>query len=166
MNESAIPTNPPPQVAEAFTSAAITALQELTQFESVPEPVPAVTAVEISNAVTATVHLMRKVPGKMTVVLDEETAKRLAARYLPNGTLLTEEIVDDVAGEIANVIAGQAKTMLKGTFYHFTMSPPVVARVASLSQLPNLAEAALAASLVFDASRLLVFVELSPCQDA
>ena len=166
MNESDVPANLPPEVVEAFTSAAITALQELTQFEALSEQVPAVAAVEMSNVVTATVQLVRKLPGKMTLVLTEETASRLAARYLPKETLLTAEIVDDVAGEIANVIAGQAKTILKGTPYHFKMSTPLVARVASFSQLPGVAEATLVASLTFEAGRLLLLVDLSPCPGA
>ena len=37
-------------------------------------------------------------------------------------------LVADAAGEFANMIAGQAKTMLKGTPYHFTLSPPTVLR--------------------------------------
>ena len=166
MNGSEVPTNAPPEVVEAFTSAAITALQELTQFEPLFEQVPAVAALEMSNVVAATVQLVRKVPGKMTLVLTEETASRLAARYLPKETLLTAEIVDDVTGEIANVIAGQAKTILKGTFYHFKMSTPCVARVSSFSQLLEVAEGTLVASLRFDAGRLLLLVDLSPCPGA
>ena len=56
-------------------------------------------------------------------------------RYLPEGTALTDEMIDDVAGEFANVIAGQAKTILKGTPYHFTLSTPVVTRAASLAHI-------------------------------
>ena len=37
---------------------------------------------------------------------------------------------DDAAGEFANVIAGQAKTMLKGTVYHFNLSTPQPASAA------------------------------------
>lgn len=166
MDEPDVTENPPPEVVEAFTSAAITALQELTQFESFSEEVPAVAAVDMADVVSATVQLVRQIPGKMVLVLTAESASRLAARYLPKETLLTEEIVDDVAGEIANVIAGQAKTILKGTSYHFTMSTPLVTRVASFSQLPGVAEATLVASRTFEAGRLLLLVDLSPCPGA
>lgn len=166
MNASDVPTDPPPEVAEAFASAAITALQELTQFEALLEELHTVTALEMSNVVAAAVQLVRRVPGKMSLVLTAESASRLAARYLPKETLLTEEIVDDVAGEIANVIVGQAKTILKGTPYHFKMSTPTITRVANFSQLPGIAEATLVASLTFEAGRLLLFVALSPCPGA
>jgi len=166
MNESDVPSDPPREVSEAFTSAAITALQELTQFDVLFEELSAIAVFGMTDVVAATVRLVRRVPGKMLLVLSEESASRLAARYLPKETLLTEEIVDDVTGEIANVIAGQAKTILKGTPYHFKMSTPLVARVARYSQLQGITEATLVASLTFEAGRLLLFVDLSPCPGA
>lgn len=166
MNESDDPANPPAEVVDAFSSAAMTALQELTQLESYSEEAPAIAAVKLSGVVTATMQLVRKVPGKMILVLTAESASHLAARYLPQETVLTEEIVDDVAGEFANVIAGQAKTILKGTSYHFKISTPLVARVVSFSQLLGVTEATLVTSLAFDAGRLLLLVDLSPCPGA
>jgi CheY-specific phosphatase CheX len=116
----------PAEVADAFRQAAITALQELAQLEtvsdgSVLEPVT-------GAVVIATIHLLRERPGKLELVISENTAAALAVRYLPAGTELTTEMVNDVAGEFANVIAGQAKTMLKGTPYHFRQSTPAVSR--------------------------------------
>jgi CheY-specific phosphatase CheX len=81
--------------------------------------------------VIATIVLMRDPPGSLSLVLPRETAARLASRYLPPGTAIATELIDDVAGEFANVIAGQAKTMLKGSVYHFFLSTPVVERVAA-----------------------------------
>ncbi len=163
MNTSEPTAQSPPEVVAAFTSAVMTTLQELTQFEAFSEPFSSTAASELQNMVVASVRLVRLVPGTMTVVFTQETASCLAARYLPSDTVLTEEIVDDVAGEIANVIAGQAKTILKGTPYHYTMSPPVVQRVAIFSRLSTIAAGTLAASIVFERGKLLLLIDLPPC---
>jgi chemotaxis protein CheX len=119
----------PPEVAEAFASAAITALQELVQVETFPEVVGYESGPHSGRPVViATIRLLRDQPGLMSLVLTIDTAAQLAARYLPEGTPLMPEMIDDVAGEFANVIAGQAKTMLKGSPYHFHVSLPTVAR--------------------------------------
>ena len=167
MNDSALSICPPREVLDAFVSAATTALRELTQFEAFPDEVPhAAPARWNANVVSATVALRRQVPGTMLLVVDVDTASQLAARYLPEGTVLTKEIVDDVVGEFSNVIAGQAKTMLKGTPYHFTLSPPVVVRATGLVATHGDASTTLVASLAFAAHRLLLFVELSACAGA
>src|SRR5438128_10810943 len=114
----------PPDVSDAFQSAAITALQELTQIEAFPEPTLSAIELPSGDVVLAAIRLLRPVPGTMTLVLTPDTATQLAARYLPEGTQLSNEMIDDVAGEFANVIAGQAKTILKGTPYHFAMTTP------------------------------------------
>src|SRR5262245_43982475 len=93
-----------PQVVEAFASAAITALHELTALEAVAEEVPAVETCDAPNLIAATIQLVRELPGTMTLLLTEESAFGLASRYLPKGTALTDEIICDVACEVANVI--------------------------------------------------------------
>jgi len=153
---------PPPEVIQAFATAAMTALQELTQIETVTDPTPQ--SPPASKAfVAATVRLMREVPGTMTLVLTADAAFGLAARYLPEGTTLTEEMIDDVMGEFANVIAGQSKTMLKGTPYHFTLSIPVVARVAGFTRIPEVTAGEPAVALSFESGKLLLILDLSPC---
>ena len=119
----------PPEVHEAFSSAVITTLQELLQVDvsyddASHESVPTMTG----HVVVAIIQLARDQPGSMSFVLAADTAAKLASRYLPVGVALTTEMIDDVAGEIANVIAGQAKTMLKRTPYHFNLSTPTVSR--------------------------------------
>ena len=165
MNDSRTTSVPPPEVVHAFASAAITALQELTQIEAVADLSPQ-SELASEPFVTATLRLMRKVPGTMTLVLSVEAAARLAALYLPEGTTLTEEMIDDVIGEFANVIAGQSKTMLKGTPYHFTLSIPVVARAASFTQIPEVTAGLPAAALSFESGKLLLILDLSPCPGA
>jgi CheY-specific phosphatase CheX len=166
MNATDVPVNPPPEVIEAFRSAAVTALQELTQLEASFELVAAAANSESSTLVTATVRLARKVPGTMKLVLTEASASILAARYLPQETQLTAEIVDDVAGEFANVIAGQAKTILKGTPYHYTLTTPIVTRHPPGPQLPTIEPRVLIARVTFESGSLLLLVDLSECPGA
>ncbi|MFN0017956.1 MAG: chemotaxis protein CheX [Pirellulaceae bacterium] len=164
MSESNNPLIPPPEVVEAFTSAAITTLQELIQLEAFAETTdPAVTDFA-GEVVLATVRLERSNPGMMTLVIEGEVAWQLASRYLPARSQLNKEIIDDVVGEFANVIAGQAKTILKGTPYHFLMSIPVVTRsdgiAASATIVPG---AVLVASLGTEEGRVLVFASVPSC---
>src|SRR5262245_9851393 len=137
----------PPDVVDAFTSATITALQELTQVEVFPDALSSVATESCEPLVSATIRLLRSKAGAMSLTLTAATAARLAGRYLPDGTTLTEEMIDDVAGEFANVIAGQAKTILKGTVYHFNLSTPIVVRGASFAQLPEESQSTLIAVL-------------------
>lgn len=117
------------EVHTAFSSAVITTLQELVQVEAFCDDATHETPSTINGPVViATIHLLRDSPGSMSLVLTTDTAAKLASRFLPAGVVLTPEIIDDVAGEFANVIAGQAKTMLKGTPHHFNLSMPAVSR--------------------------------------
>ena len=161
MNECKSMATLPHKVVNAFSAAAMTALQELIQVEAVADPdLQDPLAASPESFVSASLTLMRIIPGTMSLVLSEQTASRLAALYLPEGTVLNREIIDDVAGEFANVIAGQAKTVLKGTPRHYTISTPVVTRAASVNQLSCAVAALLAASLQSQLGRILLFVSL------
>jgi CheY-specific phosphatase CheX len=81
-----------------------------------------------SELIIATIRLAREQPGTFSLRLEASTAARLAARYLGAEVELTRELLDDMAGELANVIAGQAKTMLKGTPYHYHLTTPTIIR--------------------------------------
>ncbi len=151
----------PQEVVQAFTEATLTTLRELTQIEACAEQTPQ--NLRFSSGVplvSARLVLMRPVPGEMSLVVTLETASLLAARYLPEGTALTAEIIDDVLGEFANVIAGQAKTMLKGTPHHFTMSLPAVIRVQDFDQLSCLTSTVPTAALESELGIFLQFVSL------
>lgn len=157
----------PSEVTEAFALAAITALREQTQLTAYQEKSPSRVGDQPTETIVfAKLSLRRQLPGAMVLVMAVESATQLATQYLPQGTELTDTIIDDVAGEFANLIAGHAKTILKGTLYHFSMSPPVVARAAHLSHVPDLEGHAPIAVLNFDSGRLLIWVDLCPCPGA
>lgn len=161
MSKSAASAVLPPEVIEAFTSSTVTALEELTQLVAIPTDGLANKTAQVDDAVVAVVRLLRPVPGTLTLVLPTDSARRLSEAYLPAGTELTDEIINDVAGELANVIAGQAKTILKGTPYHFTLSIPVVSRLAGCGQSPGVA-----ITLAVETTLLLLLVDLCPCPGA
>lgn len=163
-------SQPPTAVLDAFTSATITALQELTRLEAVTEPTwPASQDLPPGPIVSATIALRRAVPGRLTLVLNATTALGLAARYLPDlsdPTELTDDLIDDVVGEFANVIAGQAKTILKGTPYHFTLSSPEVTRPLPPARSSDFADLTPAVSLMTELGQVLLLLNLPPCPDA
>lgn len=154
-----------PPVADAFQAATLTALQELAQVNLYPDLLAA-ERMRSEEVLLAAIQLLRPVPGTMILVLSAKTALQLAARYLPEGTQLSEEMIDDVAGEFANVIAGQAKTILKGTAFHFSLSTPVVTRAESLAKSSIFGGVKLGASLDCPLGHVLVLVDLQPCTNA
>lgn len=125
MEPSASPSFPR-EVIEAFVGATVAAFQELT--DTVVERIPFAEARTPNTDVYATIVLRHEPPGRMILSFPVATLESLAGRYLAGAAALTPELVDDAAGEFANVIAGQAKTMLKGTPDHFLLSTPLVVR--------------------------------------
>lgn len=161
---SDMPSLPPTEVTAVFSAAATTALQEMTSLDSF------VTSIQPATLpgpfVTASLQLLRPIPGKLTLILRIESAKDLANRYLPPGTVITEELVDDVAGEFANVIAGQAKTILKGTPYHFSLSTPEVTHTDVSVTAADTAEGILAIELDSEIGLMILRIDLLPCPNA
>ncbi len=140
------------EVQEAFTTAAVLALQELMQTEALP--------CEAAGAgeVFAEITLRRPVPGRFVLEMPLAVIEALARRYLP-GEALAADMLDDTAGELANVIAGQAKTMLKGTPYHFLLTTPRAGRAAPVSGGAVMA-------FLTDAGPFWLRLELEPCEGA
>jgi chemotaxis protein CheX len=116
------------ELVEAFTQATRIALEELTR--SWPMPLPAFCLVGAwrGGDLFASLKLDKQPPGELLLVMPTAVLEELARRYLGEEEPATPELLDDVAGEFANVIAGQAKTMLQGTPYHYTISTPKVYR--------------------------------------
>lgn len=159
-----MPSLPSTEVAAVFSAAATTALQEMTSLDSFVTPIQ--TATLPGPFVTASLQLLRPIPSKLTLILRVESAKELANRYLPPRTVITEELVDDVAGEFANVIAGQAKTILKGTPYHFSLSTPEVTHTELCVTAPDTTEGILAIELDSEIGPMLLRIDLSLCPSA
>jgi chemotaxis protein CheX len=79
------------------------------------------------TAVTAVVGLAATAERFLVLSFPKETAAAFAGRILAGvAPEVDERLVRDCVGEIANVIAGQAKALLAGTSYRFTFSLPMV----------------------------------------
>jgi chemotaxis protein CheX len=120
-------------VIEAFVAATATAFQELTNTEVAAREQFIVNRL-LALDVTATIVLRREPPGLLSLSFPLPVLEKLAGCYLGGIESLTAELIDDAAGEFANVIAGQAKTMLKGTPEHFWLSTPIVQRTGTPGQ--------------------------------
>jgi CheY-specific phosphatase CheX len=150
-------------VVEAFTAAVTTTFEELAGAE-VFEGEPFVTgSVPPAQGASAAIVLRRKAPGRIVLALAPAALEALATRYLPAETTLTQEILEDLAGEFLNVIAGQAKTMLKGTRYHYFLSPPIVGSAAA-ADWPTTDEF-LAIPFTCDAGPMALYIHLPPSDE-
>jgi CheY-specific phosphatase CheX len=110
------------EVVAAFTNAAVTAFEEMTQTSVVPVE-PRLGQLPTEANFSAAIRLLREQEGLVIVAVPKAVLTVLASRYLPNAAP-NDALLADLAGEFANVIAGQAKTMLKETAYHFRLSTP------------------------------------------
>lgn len=112
----------PEDLFAALTEAVATALRELAMVE----------CAAIDRAAEADLFAVLPVTtaageGAFVLALPEETALALARRVFAEAGIEPDAaVVRDCAGEIVNVVCGQAKTLLGGTPYHFTLSTPRV----------------------------------------
>lgn len=127
-----IPSSIPPEMIDAFVAATATAFQELANTGTAAREPFAVDRL-LTLDVNATVVLRHDPPGRLVLSFPLPVLEALVRRYLDGNVNLTPELLDDAAGEFANVIAGQAKTMLKGTPEHYWLSTPVVSRTSGSS---------------------------------
>jgi chemotaxis protein CheX len=117
----------PDDLVRAFTEAVPFALRELTGVEAVVRdagPAAGAATADLAAAVGLTTAAGE---GRLVLCLPGRTAEELVRRILAGTTTdLSPDLVRDCAGEVANVVAGQAKTLLVGSPCHFTLSPPRV----------------------------------------
>lgn len=118
----------PGEFVEAFAAAVPFALREMAGAEAVVRDSGPTTAPGDVANLTAVIRLTTAGgAGRLTLGFPERTATNLARLVLADKVGdLTAELVRDCMGEVANVIAGQAKALLVGTPSHFTLSTPEV----------------------------------------
>ena len=77
--------------------------------------------------ISAVLTLSLEFEGALILSLTNQSAQALARRILgPNAAEAPPALINDCVGEVANVIAGQAKALLAGTPNHFVFGTPVV----------------------------------------
>jgi len=126
-NIKPIDTSFPAEIIDAFVAATATAFQELCGTEvSVHEA--SAEAQDLRFDVVANMFLRHDPPGQLTLAFPLSVLEKLTRRYSGDSVSLTPDLLDDAAGEFLNVIAGQAKTMLKESPAHYLLSIPSVHR--------------------------------------
>jgi CheY-specific phosphatase CheX len=147
----------PQLVVEAFTTAVVSTFEELCQTPTAPGEPFLSNPAPIGTDVVAEIVLRRKTLGRLRLAFSGPVLSTLAVRYLPKDLPLSPDLLDDTAGEFSNVIAGQVKTMLKGTPYHFHLSTPRIG-----TGVPASGEW-LVLPFDIDAGTFTVHVQLPPC---
>src|SRR5262249_27972559 len=111
------------QPMESYINAATLALGEMAGAQVfVRESSPDKYAQSESDVV-ALVELEAATAQMLILRFSRQTATAFAQRILDNANVeLGDSLVQDCVGEIANVIAGQAKTLLAGTPHQMTFS--------------------------------------------
>ncbi|HYT91351.1 MAG TPA: chemotaxis protein CheX [Gemmataceae bacterium] len=123
----AIPEDLLDQFLEPFIAAACVALREWTNTDVVVRDVHFQIPDEALGEVAAGLSLISTMEGELILSCSEQTAASLAGRILDGVQQNPEEwLIRDCLGEVANVIAGQAKALLADTPYSFAFSTPTV----------------------------------------
>jgi chemotaxis protein CheX len=116
------------ELVAAFVAAVPFAVREMAGVEAVPRNPRPATAADGFAAVSAAVRLTTAGgEGRLVLSFPQKTAAALARRVLAGVVGEPDEaMVRDCVGEVANVVAGQAKALLYGTPSHFMLSTPTV----------------------------------------
>jgi chemotaxis protein CheX len=124
------------QLQEPFISAATGALAEMTGTDLVVHSVYQRAFRDAPGDVSVLVGLTGATLDYLVLSFPKQTATALAGRMLAGATAVDDSLIQDSAGEIANVVAGQAKAMLAHTPHEFSFSiPHVVAGPAEARSL-------------------------------
>jgi chemotaxis protein CheX len=124
---------------EPFIEATRAALAEMAGVEVVVRAAVRTDLPQALGDVSVVVQLSSATEGHLVLGFPHRTAAALTERVL-TGALkqIDEGLIRDCVGEIANVVAGQAKSLLAGTPYHFSFSLPrvVIGSASKLGLLP------------------------------
>jgi CheY-specific phosphatase CheX len=112
-------------IIAAFTTAVQTAWAEMAATDAVMLIADTITGPHRLEGICAILTITLPAEGVLVLSMPGTTAASLAARILA-GTITEPDdaIIRDCIGEVANIVAGQAKTLLFGTPRHFYFSAP------------------------------------------
>jgi chemotaxis protein CheX len=112
---------------EPFVTATRTALGEMANAEVVVRELSHDSCDRAIGCISALLQLEFATLGFLLLTFPKPTATNIARRMLAEVPAeLDEQLIGDCVGEIGNVVAGQAKTLLAGTPYCFTFSLPQI----------------------------------------
>jgi chemotaxis protein CheX len=123
------------EFVEAFVAAVPFALREMASVEAIARDAHRATDAKFADlSAVIRLHALHG-DGQLVLSLPQQTATALAQRILAEvADGIADDLVRDCMGEVANVVAGQAKALLVGSPAHFTLSTPVV-RTGDLADL-------------------------------
>jgi chemotaxis protein CheX len=112
---------------EAFIAAVYMAIGEMAGVQVFARSVCPNEFDEPTGVISAVLALKSAAVSALILRFPAPTAAALASRILVGATSeVSADLVQDCVGEIANVVAGQAKALLAGTPYHFVFTVPEV----------------------------------------
>jgi chemotaxis protein CheX len=115
------------QVLEVFVTATRVTMQEMVMTEVFERASYRKKTPTTLGAISAVIGMESGPGGALVLGCNEETAAALARRVLVGTVEQPEpEMTRDCLGEVLNVIAGQSKTLLFGTPYHFLLTTPMI----------------------------------------
>jgi chemotaxis protein CheX len=118
-----------------FLTAVRDTLAEMSGLDTAVRVVYRTADLRIAVGVTAAVELDVAKPGCLVLEFPRPTAAALAERVLAGVPAAPDDaLIGDCVGEIANVVAGRAKTMLAATGFRFAFRVPRI--VAAGDTLP------------------------------
>jgi chemotaxis protein CheX len=121
------------QLLEPFISAACMTLAELAQTELAVRSVYRTATPRTFGDISAVLGLTAEAGEVLVLSFPAPTATALAGRILAEVTPAPDDdLVRDCMGEVANVIAGQAKTLLAETPYQLLLATPSILSGAGL----------------------------------
>jgi CheY-specific phosphatase CheX len=112
--------------AEPFVAAVLMTLREMAGVEAMAQEMSRATGPDGFGDLSAVLRLSGIGEGYLILSFPNQTARLLAVRVLNGAAPLDDELIRDCAGEVANVVTGQAKALLAGTPNRFTFSTPTV----------------------------------------
>ncbi len=123
-----------------FITATSAALGEMASTElDCPGRVAGTLVVAQSEGICAELRFTSGIEGSLVLIFREHTAETLAKRMLAGVSIeVSDQLIRDCAGEIGNVVAGQAKALLSATPYRFAFSLPRVVDVNDYQPPPGL----------------------------
>jgi chemotaxis protein CheX len=125
------------RLLDPFIEAVCLTLREWAGTEATVREVSRTAQPRTLGDVSAVLGLVSDREGALVLSFPAPVAAALAGRILAETAAEPgEDLIRDCVGEIANVIAGQAKAMLVGTPYHFTITLPTILRGAG-HEVPN-----------------------------
>jgi chemotaxis protein CheX len=156
------------KLLEPFITAACTALREMANIEASVRTVYQKALHRAQGDIAAVIQLGSACEGSLVLSFPQATAAALAARILVEVTQIPDEnLIRDCVGEIANVVAGQAKAILAGTPYRLSFSlPQAVVSAQEFRPQPGLDALVVAFSSDQGEFALQLFLDSSQTQSA